>query len=937
MAEKHKLAAIVFTDIVGYTQQMDADEQLTMKVLERQKEIVFPVVEAHNGQVLKEIGDGLLIMFESAIQAVRCVMAFQQELKTEEFSVRAGIHIGDVIFKDGDVFGSAVNIAARIEPLAKANGICVSEEVKNQLRNHKDIFTRGIGEKELKGVSEPVKIFEVLMEQPETREIPKTSFWKHIWRRRVPQVIGAYIIVSAIILLLLKWLIQQYALSPYLFQFALIALVTLIPGIFLVTYLHGRPGTRQIRNIERIAIPANLVITALLLFFLFRGTDLGATTKSVTLTDEDGEKIEREIVKSEFRKNLLIFFFDNPDNDTSLNWLQYGISDMLEYKLYQDMYIHSISGHSIYISMVEAGYPDGVNIPLTLKQQFANRYHKNYFLAGSVGFKNDLYVVDYILYKTNTGKRAAEGTFEDENIFKIVDQLEAQLKLDLELPAKHIEETTDLPISDTYSNSVKAVSYHVRGKKAWTFDKDWQKMLHLQEMALKEDPSLAMAYVFILNACIAGNLRQKMEETFDILMTYRHKLPERIQFEVRQAYYSIYKNDNEKAFSVVKMWRDLYPDDISVHLRMSEFYQQQGLLDKVIEEWKIVLQLDPERSEYLLRISDFYMRLQDYEQAYEYIDMYARKYPNNIRTYMEWGAYYRNTGDFHKAKEYYEKALLIDPSDVAAQRRLAGVAFALGEFDEIEKMYQDILRISRSAEDSALVYHSLATFYMVSGQIEKSIDIKQLEYAAMAKYQMPTAINITRAVEVGIYALAGRSEEGLEKIDEIKSNLIPPFDQLISLAYISLYTEMDNADSIRNAVIPLEALIEKMKYDIILNFVYMANGRVEELEGNYEAAAEYYLQIKELEPGSFGLNTRLGRCYRKAGQENKVEGYLLESLKIAPADPEANLEMAFLYHQKGDSDKAMEYLDISLRAWKNADDDYKLAIQARELREVISD
>ncbi len=350
MAEKHKLAAIVFTDIVGYTQQMDADEQLTMKVLERQKEIVYPVVEAHNGQVLKEIGDGLLIMFESAIQAVRCVLAFQQKLKTEEFSVRAGIHIGDVIFKDGDVFGSAVNIAARIEPLAKANGICVSEEVKNQLRSHKDIFTRGIGEKELKGVSESVKIFEVLMEQPETREIPKTSFWQHIWRRRVPQVIGAYIIASALILLLIKWLIQQYALSPYLLQFALIALVSLIPGIFLVSYLHGRPGTRQIRNIERIAIPANLVITALLLFFLFKGTDLGATTKSVTLTDEDGGKIEREIVKSEFRKNLLIFFFDNPDNDTSLNWLQYGISDMLEYKLYQDMYIHSISGHSIYIS-----------------------------------------------------------------------------------------------------------------------------------------------------------------------------------------------------------------------------------------------------------------------------------------------------------------------------------------------------------------------------------------------------------------------------------------------------------------------------------------------------------------------------------------------------------------------------------------------------------
>jgi len=218
MSEKHKLAAIVFTDIVGYTQQMDADEQQTMKLLERQKEIVYPIVESFNGQVLKEIGDGLLMMFDSAIQAVRCVIAFQQELKNEEFSVRAGIHIGDIIFKDGDVFGSAVNIAARIEPLAEPNGICISEGVKNQLRNQKDIYFSGIGEKQLKGVSEPVRLYEVLTEEPIKRKSPKISLWKHLWRRRVPQIVGAYLLISALILLVLNWAIKEYSLSPYLLQ-----------------------------------------------------------------------------------------------------------------------------------------------------------------------------------------------------------------------------------------------------------------------------------------------------------------------------------------------------------------------------------------------------------------------------------------------------------------------------------------------------------------------------------------------------------------------------------------------------------------------------------------------------------------------------------------------------------------------------------------------
>ena len=936
MSEKHKLAAIVFTDIVGYTKQMDADEQQTMKLLERQKEIVYPIVESFNGKVLKEIGDGLLMMFDSAIQAVRCVIAFQKELKEEKFSIRAGIHIGDIIFKDGDVFGSAVNIAARIEPLAQPNGICISESVKNQLKNQKDIFVRGIGEKELKGISEPVKLFEVLMEQPEQRETPKLSLWKHLWRRRIPQVFGTYIVSSAIILFVIKWLIQQYALSPYLFQFALIALVSLIPGIFLLTYLHGRPGTKQIKNIERIALPANLIITVLILFFMFRGKDLGATTQSVVLTNEEGQKIEREIVKSEFRKNLLIFFFDNISGDTALDWLQYGVSDMLEHKLYQDMYIQSISGYNLYFPMSEAGYDEGVGVPLTLKKQFSDRFHKNYFLTGTIRYEGGQYDIDYGLYKTATGKKIAGETIRSTNLFEIIDQMVVSLKTGLELPAKYIEETQDLPISDIYSKSVDAVKYYVLGKKSWAFDNDWEKLLFYQELALKEDPTFAMAYVYILNACIGGNLREKMEETFDILMTYRHKLPEPIQFEVRQAYYSIYKADNDKAFSVVKMWRDLYPDDVNAHQKMAQYYQQKGQIENIIVELKIILELDPDRSEYLLLISDNYIVLEDFEQAYTYLDIYVKKYPNNIRSYKKLGRYYRKSGDLQKATENYEKALLIDPSDVSAQRSLAGVALAMGEFDNIEKMYNDVLKISRSSDDSASVYNALAEFYEITGQIEKCIDTKQLVYAELEKHQVAVQINITKAIELGMYSLAGRPEDGLAQIPEIKSHLIPPFDNFIALAYISIYTELDNADSIRNAIPAVEYLIETLKYELVQNFVYLAKGRVDELEGNFEQAADNYIKIKELEMGSYGIDVSIGRSYRKAGKESKAEKYLMRSLNYSPFSPEANLEMALLYHQKGDTEKSMEHLNISLNAWENADPGFKPAIQAKELQDEIA-
>ena len=112
-----------------------------MKLLARQREIIFPMVKEYGGEVIKEIGDGLLMMFKSANKAVRFALAVQELLKDDELTIRAGIHIGDVIFEEGDVFGSAVNIAARIEPLAPAGGICISGDVRSQIRNQGDIIT----------------------------------------------------------------------------------------------------------------------------------------------------------------------------------------------------------------------------------------------------------------------------------------------------------------------------------------------------------------------------------------------------------------------------------------------------------------------------------------------------------------------------------------------------------------------------------------------------------------------------------------------------------------------------------------------------------------------------------------------------------------------------------------------------------------------------
>ncbi len=155
-----KLAAIMFTDIVGYTALMGEDEPKALQLLQKNREILKPIIKQFHGEWLKEIGDGTLSCFASAVDAVNCALEIQSVLKTDpELILRIGIHIGDVIFEAGDIFGDGVNVASRLEPLAEPGGIRVSERVHDDIRNKPDIQTVFLGEKKLKGVARPIKVY----------------------------------------------------------------------------------------------------------------------------------------------------------------------------------------------------------------------------------------------------------------------------------------------------------------------------------------------------------------------------------------------------------------------------------------------------------------------------------------------------------------------------------------------------------------------------------------------------------------------------------------------------------------------------------------------------------------------------------------------------------------------------------------------------------
>lgn len=163
MSQSRQLAAIMFTDIVGYTALMGSDEQKAFAILNKNRLLQKPIIEQFNGLWIKELGDGVLASFNTVSDAVNAAVKIQNACNAaKEFQLRIGIHQSEVVFENGDVFGDGVNIAARIQAAAKPGSIYISESVHHNVSNKKDIQTKFVKEETLKNVKEPVRIYEVI-------------------------------------------------------------------------------------------------------------------------------------------------------------------------------------------------------------------------------------------------------------------------------------------------------------------------------------------------------------------------------------------------------------------------------------------------------------------------------------------------------------------------------------------------------------------------------------------------------------------------------------------------------------------------------------------------------------------------------------------------------------------------------------------------------
>src|SRR5437879_2234564 len=177
--EQRKLAAIMFTDMVGYSTLAQRDDKLALELLEEHRQLLREIFPRFNGTEIKTIGDAFLIEFNSAWEAAQWAIEIQRTLAKRNHDVtvdrrielKIGIHIGDVVHRGGDVYGDGVNIASRIEQLAGAGGICVSMDVERQIRNALETRFEKLAPTELKNISVPMDLFRIVLPWEKQSEV----------------------------------------------------------------------------------------------------------------------------------------------------------------------------------------------------------------------------------------------------------------------------------------------------------------------------------------------------------------------------------------------------------------------------------------------------------------------------------------------------------------------------------------------------------------------------------------------------------------------------------------------------------------------------------------------------------------------------------------------------------------------------------------------
>ena len=752
---------------------------------------------------------------------------------------------------------------------------------------------------------------------------------RNLTERRVPQVLAVYLGAAFGVVQFVDFVGSRYLLPAVWTDLALLTMALLLPSVLLYTYNHGRPGPDAWRKSEKIFIPANLLALIGLVMFVGSGHSLGPTSQRITVKDEKGNTREAMVPNKAYRKRVALFMLDGASQDTSVQWLQYGIPLLITEDLAQQNFIEAWHpGYpSLHEGMAKAGFTKGTNAPLTLKREIARELHLPHFVTGKIEKSGSEFIVTTQLYDTESAKLIKENQFRGTDAAALADQASAALIRDLEVPVL-ADGAAELPVAEITSTNSTALRNYVEAAHAVNIDQDFARAFALNTAAVTADNTFANAHMLQVLLAMNSGKQEVTAASMKAAMDHSYRLPERSKELVKAAFYNT-QGDYVRGFAVLDMLSQMYPEDIQIQTFMLNIMQVRDDRDGMIRTMEKILELDPSRIETLLQLAEVYESKGEGKKALEQLAAYEKKAPRDPSGPRRAALLHRKLGAHDAARAAFEKALLIKPDDPETLVDFASLERSIGDFAAAQKRLDEAAALAKTPSQRTKVASGLSGLQQFRAELRKSVATDYSALPDLVKTYGPAIALIQRINFPGRLAKVDAAAAKRE-LDQLHAELKPPYDIYLPAADMQYYIEMGDVANADRATSALEKLIKEQNFKIFVSLAHDARARISEIRGDCNAAIRSYQQSLELDPLDAATHAYMGRCYRKLGNRAKAQEELNLALRVAPAHGISNLEMGLLHKDAGDVAKARAYLNRAIQTWQNADPNYKPARQARE-------
>lgn len=751
-----------------------------------------------------------------------------------------------------------------------------------------------------------------------------------LFARRVPHVVAIYSGASWALVEFVAFMTEEFLLSPHWPRVAVTTLLLLAPTVAMLGWFHGKPGRDEVPLAEKVGIPLNLVLAAAVLVHLFGGADLGAATTTMLVETEEGESVERVVPKPEFRKRTALFAFDaGPRLGEDEDWLTYMAPVVLVLDLAANDFFEPVPLDAFIQRLSERGFPTLRDVPLSLKREISQDFHAAFIASGTVDREGGLYRTSFTVHETASGSLVSETVHEGEDFLALIDEMSEVLADGLEIPDRPGIE--DLPVRERLTPEDAAWEAYGRGYAKLLVDPpDYGGALEELSLAATADPTFTLAQYELSVLLMGDNRPEAAVAPIQAALDHLYRLPERMRFGVKADYYFM-TQQAEKASAVLAMWAELHPEDPAALRSYAYVQEMRGDWKGLLATLGALYRLRPDEHSLLTQMAWAREEVGDDAGALAALVQYVERLPHDYAGYLNVARFKRGRGEHDAARDYLERAIIIEPLIPELAGELAWLDLLVGRFDDALAGYERALELAHTSGQRAAALVGLQAYYVFRGQMEEAIRTADAWLEEVSGSRPPMEIAQQRFFDIDVYIQAERYDDAVALLEELKSQLQPPLSDLYVPHWeIHVALAAEETEAARTAYHAAMAAMEANGYGVLRPALTRDLGRIEELDGNYDAAVRKYREAMSLDPLR-NLHWRTGGALRKAGRLDEAHDELREALRLRPADPRAHLELARVLEAHADPSGALKHVRNALAAWEPADESFEPAREARTM------